>query len=68
LKFANTTNLTNNDYIGYEYLIVCKKIENIKTHKFDFQVEDKFSVTSKEKAMRQGFDDVGEYFESIGVN
>jgi ubiquinone/menaquinone biosynthesis C-methylase UbiE len=67
-NFINTTNLLSNDYIGYEYLIECRKIGGVELQNIQLEIENKFSITSMDKSVNQGFDNVSEYFHSIGIS
>jgi len=69
LNFVDPVDNHSDNYIGYEYLIICHKVadqDSIGLESLNF--ESQFSKTAVEIAEKAGFPSAKEYFESIGID
>lgn len=69
LKYIDQGDEIKDDYVGYEYLIICHKIaeQNINALE-DITLEGSTSKTAMTMATQAGFAGVKEFFKSIGVD
>lgn len=59
----------NDEYVGYEYLILCHKVADQDPFvPPNVNLQNKFSKTATEMAARAGFQSVENFFESIGID
>jgi SAM-dependent methyltransferase len=69
LTFESVTNDINNEFVGYEYLLFCKKVSEIKGNtKGAVSLESTFSKTMCKLAQEKGFSDAAKMFQSIGLD
>jgi SAM-dependent methyltransferase len=69
LEFIDQGCEKQDSYCGYEYMIICHKIgEHDANALLDVIIENRFSKTAIAAAAKAGYQDVGEFFESIGID
>jgi SAM-dependent methyltransferase len=69
MNFVEQTNIFNDDYLGYEYLVICRKCMDISgVEELGVDLEAPFSKTATDLAVQAGFLSPKEYFESIGID
>jgi SAM-dependent methyltransferase len=69
LNFVDQSNDFQDNYIGYDYLIICHKIaEPDAIQLLDVNLDGPFSKTSITMAKQAGFLNPKEFFESIGID
>ena len=69
LNLGSPNKISNNSYISYEYLIICKKYSAVRENTDSLKKPDQiFSDTSLRLAKEQGFTTAKEMFKSIGLD
>lgn len=69
LNFNDESDVIREEYIGYEYLIFCHKVTKESGTNLDSEMfELPFSKTARKMANRANFSDIGNFFQTIGID
>ena len=69
LNFVDQGNAFQDNYLGYDYLIICHKVaEQDAIRLLDVNLDGPFSKTVIAMASQAGFFNPKEFFESIGID
>jgi SAM-dependent methyltransferase len=69
LNFIDQDNVFQDNYVGYDYLIIChKEAEQDAIRLLDINFDSPFSKTAIRMAKQAGFFNPKEFFESIGID